>query len=191
MHRFVMVIHNTGISYLINNIYVNAGIFTCCLQKASMFLTKITRISNRQTNRQDLERVQKAAVKVILGKDYLNYEEALGELKLENLDERREAMAIKFVKKSLENSNFSKLFPLREVKHGMRVRKSEKYVVKTSKTNRHKDSAVPYLQKLLNKDYIEKRQNLKRILEIPQVVKNDRELKRKRVNYVSHVDVIT
>ena len=45
MHRFVMVILNAGISYLINNIYVNAGIFTCCLQKASMFLTKITRIS--------------------------------------------------------------------------------------------------------------------------------------------------
>ena len=150
---------------------------------------KIRKVESKCTG--DLERVQKAAVKVILGKDYLNYEEALGELKLENLDERREAMAIKFVKKSLENSNFSKLFPLREVKHGMRVRKSEKYVVKTSKTNRHKDSAVPYLQKLLNKDYIEKRQNLKRILEIPQVVKNDRELKRKRVNYVSHVDVIT
>ena len=45
MHRFVMVIHNTSISYLINNIYVNAGIFTCYSQKASMFLTKITRIS--------------------------------------------------------------------------------------------------------------------------------------------------
>ena len=39
---------------------------------------------------------------------------------------------------------------------------------------------------------MEKRQNLKRLLEIPQVVENDRELeKRKRVNYVSYVDVIT
>ena len=46
-------------------------------------------------DRQDLERVQKAAVKVILGKDYVNYEEALIELKLESLNERREAMALK------------------------------------------------------------------------------------------------
>ena len=44
-------------------------------------------------DRLDLERVQKAAVKVILGKDYLNYEDALSELKLESLYKRREAMA--------------------------------------------------------------------------------------------------
>ncbi len=74
----------------------------------------------------------------------------------------------------------------------MSVRKSEKYVVKPSKTKRHEDSAVPYLQKLLNKDSIEKRQNLKWLLEIPQVVEKDGELKkRKQVNYVSYVDVIT
>ena len=40
-------------------------------------------------DRQDLERVQKAAVKVILGKDYVNYDEALSELKLESLEKRR------------------------------------------------------------------------------------------------------
>ena len=34
-------------------------------------------------DRQDLERVQKAAVKVILGKYYKNYEEALSEWKLD------------------------------------------------------------------------------------------------------------
>ena len=114
-------------------------------------------------DRQDLERVQKAAVKVILGKDYVNYEEALSELKLESLNTRRETMALKFVKNSLENKNFSKLFPVKEVKHGMKSRQSEKYVVKFSNTNRHKDSAVPYLQGLLNRDDFERRQNLKRL----------------------------
>ena len=107
-------------------------------------------------DRQDIERVQKAAVKVILGKEYQTYEEALCELKLESLNDRREAMALKFAKKSLENSNFSKLFPLREVKHGMKVRKGDKYAVKFSKTKRHKESAVPYLQNLLNKNHLEK-----------------------------------
>ncbi len=51
-------------------------------------------------------------------------------------------MALKFVKRSFGNSNFSKLFPLREIKHGMKARKSEKYFVIPSKTKRNKDSAV-------------------------------------------------
>ena len=142
-------------------------------------------------DRQDLERVQKAAVKVILGKDYQNYEDALNELKLESLYERREAMALKFVKKSLGNSNFSQLFPLREVKHGMSARKSEKFFVIPSKTKRHKDSAVPYLQNLLNKDYLEKRQTLKRLYESSQSCARPSIGKKKRVNYISNVDVIT
>ena len=106
--------------------------------------------------------MQKAAVKVILKKDYVSYEEALSELKLESLNSRRETMALKFAKKSLENDNFSKLFPLKEKKHGMKSRKGEKYRVNSSNTNRHKGSAVPYLQGLLNKDDFERRKNLKR-----------------------------
>ena len=143
-------------------------------------------------DRQDLERVQKAAVKVILGKEYQNYEKALCELKLESLNDRREAMALKFAKKSLENSNFSKLFPLREVKHGMKVRRSDKYAVKSSNTKRHKESAVPYLQNLLNKDHFEKSQRIKRLLEDSQSsAKSPKIERRKWVNYISHVDVIT
>ena len=146
-------------------------------------------------DRQDLERVQKAAVKVILGKDYVNYEEALSELKLESLNTRRETMALKFVKNSLQNRNFSKLFPLKEVKHGMKSRKSEKYMVSSSNTNRHKNSAVPYLQGLLNKDDFERRQNLKRLLSDAESSHKYQHKQRKKqknwVNYVSNVDVIT
>ena len=65
----------------------------------------------------------------------IQLDNALGELKLESLYERREAMALKFVKKSLGNYNFSKLFPLREAKHGMKARMSEKYFVTPSRTN--------------------------------------------------------
>ena len=141
-------------------------------------------------DRQDLERVQKAAVKVILGRDYQNYGDALSELRMESLFERREAMALKFVKKSLGNSNFSKLFPLKEVKHGMTARKREKYFVIPSKNKRHKDSAVPYLQNLLNKDHFEKRQTLKKLFS-SQSCANPNIGQKKRVNYISNVDVIT
>lgn len=145
-------------------------------------------------DRQDLERIQKAAVKVILGKEYVDYSQALSDLNLESLDKRREGMALKFAKNSLNNANFSKLFPLRRVKHEMSCRMSDKYSVNFSKTRRYKDSAVPYLQGLLNKDDVEKRKNLKRLLDYEcstGSLKKKRLEQRKLVNYVSNVDVIT
>ena len=68
---------------------------------------------------------------------------------MESLNQRRESMALKFVKNSLKNHNYSKLFPLRKANHGMSVRNSERYHVKVTNTG---DSAVPFLQRLLNKD---------------------------------------
>ena len=112
-------------------------------------------------DRQDLERIQKAALKVFLGKDYDGYEKSLEVLNMESLNQRRESMALKFVKNGLKNHNFSKLFPLRKLNHGMSKRKGERYHVNISKTKRYKDSAVPYLQGLLNEDILEKKESLK------------------------------
>ena len=101
-------------------------------------------------NKQDLERVQKAALRVILGGEYLNYENALRMTKLESLEERRKLISLKFAKSCLKNENFSKLFPLRKIKHAMNVRKPDKYVVANANTERYKRSTIPYLQRLLN-----------------------------------------
>ena len=57
------------------------------------------------------------------------------------------------------------MFRNRRVKHEMNFRMSDKYFVNSSKTRRYQDSAVPYLQGLLNKDNVEKRKNLKRLLD--------------------------
>ena len=66
------------------------------------------------------------------------------------------------------------------------------YVVNSSKTKRKKESAVPYLQNLLNKDHFEKSQSIKRLLEDSQnSAKRSKIETRKWVNYISHVDVIT
>ena len=73
-------------------------------------------------NREDLERVQKATLKVILKKDYLNYKDALKLTNLETLEERREAIGLRFAMNGLKNQNFSKLFPLNSQKHVMKVR---------------------------------------------------------------------
>ena len=101
------------------------------------------------------------------------------------------------LKVAITGRNFSKLFPLREVRHGMKFRKTEKYLVNPTKTKRLKDSAVPYLQGLLNKDNLEKKQSLKRLCDIEssERVKKGQRIDSKKsfelVNYVSNVDVIT
>ena len=53
-----------------------------------------------EDNRNDLERVQKSAFKIILGDRYHSYKLALGELDLETLDERRKGLFLKFAFKS-------------------------------------------------------------------------------------------
>ena len=108
----------------------------------------------------DLERVQKAALRVILKSDYENYENALKISGLQSLDERRQGMSLKFAKKCLKNKNFSKLFPKNELKHEMRKRNTFKYVVKRANTERLKRSSIPYMQNLLNTDNRKRKSDL-------------------------------
>ena len=53
-------------------------------------------------NEKDLERIQKSAVRIILGKDFSNYDDALVKTNLESLKDRREELCINFAKKCLE-----------------------------------------------------------------------------------------
>ena len=54
-------------------------------------------------NKSDLERVQKSALKVILGSKYMFYQKALDILDLETLEERREHLFLKFAQKCTRN----------------------------------------------------------------------------------------
>ena len=64
-------------------------------------------------NRQDLERVQKAALRVILRGDYESYESALKISGIDSLEDRRKVMALEFARKCLNNDNYSE----RDSKH--------------------------------------------------------------------------
>ena len=61
---------------------------------------------------------------------------------------------------------------MNQSKHVMIMRNPERYVVNQSKTERHRASAVPFLQRLLNKDYKKQKNDLaKSILGIAHVPK--------------------
>ena len=53
-------------------------------------------------NREDLERVQKTSLKIILGPKYNNYEKALNLLELESLQDRRESLCLRFAQKCVK-----------------------------------------------------------------------------------------
>ena len=105
-------------------------------------------------------------MKVILGDDYLNYENALKLTKLESLDERRGFISLKFAKNCLKNENFSKLFPLKRKKHAMNVRNPDKFIVKNANTERYKRSTIPFLQRQLNVDDYKRKVELKKLQSI-------------------------
>ena len=99
---------------------------------------------------EDIERVQKAACKIILKQYYEDYEKALKLLRLEKLIDRRENLCLNFAKKSLRNFKVKSMFPLNISKRV--VRNPNKYLVKFASTERFKKSAIPHMQNLLNRD---------------------------------------
>ena len=102
-------------------------------------------------NEEDLERIQKSAVRIILGKDFKDYSDALAEANLDSLKERREELCYKFAKKCIQSEKSKHMFPSREKVHSMETREEEKYIVQHANTERLKKSSIPYMQRLLNK----------------------------------------
>ena len=127
-------------------------------QSAVVWHSSLTKI-----NRKDIVRVQKAAVKVILGKSYTTYKNGLKYLNSYTLDRRRENLCINFAKKCLKTDKVRKWFPLENSNHKMKTRNKEKFKINKQNTKRYQKSAIPYMRKLLNHEYQEKRKIMESI----------------------------
>ena len=108
-----------------------------------------------------LERVQKASMRTIFRDKYESYEESLNQLKLDKLQVRREKLCMNFAKKSLQLDKFKQLFPLNNNRH---TRNSNKFLVKKYRTERAKNTSIPYMQSLLNKHYKQEQQSYKQLV---------------------------
>ena len=100
-------------------------------------------------NENELERVQKAALKIILGNKYITYENAMDRLNLESLKIRRENLCLRFAEKCTENPKTKHMFPLK--KKTILNKNRNKFKVQFARTTRLQKSSIPYLQKILNK----------------------------------------
>ena len=97
-------------------------------------------------NIQDLERVQKNALKIILKNEYNGYKKALKKLNMETLVERRKNLCLKFAIKCTRNKKLCKMFPLNENLHSMKQRVQNKFTVQHANTERLKNYSIISMQ---------------------------------------------
>jgi hypothetical protein len=99
--------------------------------------------------RSNIERVQKAAFYILIGNDYTTYQDALTELNLLSLEDRRVKLCSKFAKKAVKNSKFKNWFKLND--RYKRTRQNQpKYCQVWARTVRYQKSPLNYLTSILN-----------------------------------------
>ena len=128
----------------IKNIYV-LFVRSILEQSATVWHSSLT-----QENRDDLERVQKSAVKVMLQEKYSTYQNGLAQLDMACLESRREKLCLNFAKKCVNTEKVKHMFPINDKYHEMKTRHEEKYMVQFANTGRFKKSSIIYMQNLLN-----------------------------------------
>ena len=116
-------------------------------QSATLWHSSLT-----DENINDLERVQKSALRIILQQNFRGYKQALAQLGIESLAERREQLCLSFAQKCLKNDKMKSIFPINQRSHEMTTRFEEKFSVQYANTERLKNSAIIYMQNLLNKN---------------------------------------
>ena len=110
----------------------------------SLRLTRVSMLSD------DLECVQKSAIKIKMGSSFKSYMKSLEILDLATLSERRRHLCLKFAKSCVKNPKSNDMFPRNVKQHAMETRKQEVYQVEHANTERYKNSAIIYMQNLLN-----------------------------------------
>ena len=111
-------------------------------------------------NRQDIERIQKVAVRIIMGWNYKNYSLSLKALQLDTLKKRRDILSLRFAKNCLKNEKMKLLFPIKKSNHDMKTRNIRKFQTKRINSKRYEKSALPFMTKMLNFEEDRKRKIL-------------------------------
>ena len=101
-----------------------------------------------KTSIQSIERVQKNAFKIILGSKYTTYEDSLEEVHQVSLLKRWEALSLRFAYFCLKNEKFKSWF-----REGINTRNGRFYCEPQARTRRYRNSAIPYMTRLLNTNY--------------------------------------
>ena len=133
----------------------------CCLHiRLSMEYSSVVWHDNiTQAQKNSIERLQIVALKIILGNDcprkddgHFDYDRALVLCNLKSLFARREKRILEFGKKCIKHPSLKRIFPENpRIQHMLRSR--EPFKVNYARTEAYKNSAIPAIQRRLNKHF--------------------------------------
>ena len=89
-------------------------------------------------NKQNIERVQKNALRIIFGNYDDPYQTLLDEIQLDSLLDRRDTLCLGFASKCLKSEKFNKWFP-----QGVGTRSGAHFLEPATKTKRYRNSVIP------------------------------------------------
>ena len=92
-------------------------------------------------NKEHLEKIQKMSLKIILGQNYIRYENALKILRLDKLESRQNVLCRRFARSSEKSVKFSKWF----IKATKFTRHGSKYILPKPRTTSYEKSPLMYL----------------------------------------------
>ena len=105
-----------------------------------------------QQNIDDIERIQKISLKVILNERYENYEQACTLMNTESLELRRKSLALKFALKCLKSDIHKTMFKQR-ISPYYKLRNIKLFEEPFCRSERYLSSPIPYLTRLLNEHF--------------------------------------
>ena len=109
----------------------------------------VWRTSLSQENEQDLERIQKAALKIIFKNNYLNYEHACNQLNISDLKTRRNTLFERFTRQNVNHPLMNEYFQ-ENTNNQYFLRQPRKYKITKARTERFRNSAIIQMQHIAN-----------------------------------------
>ena len=103
-----------------------------------------------QKQSENIEKIQKRALRIIFGCQYSTYCDTLAQLGMITLQERRRMLCLNFIQKTLNNTDQFKNYLPQKPRNERLLRHSQKIPDFFCRTNRMKNSPLPFLIRLYN-----------------------------------------
>ena len=128
-------------------------IWTTFIRPIAEYVAPLWHSSLSAIEKTKIERLQKRALRIIMGVDYPGYDNALKILNLPSLKARREHLTQKFANSLLKSKRHRKLLPdKREERRTMRCTIADQLISPKWNYLRYGRSTIPYCIRLINKD---------------------------------------
>ena len=127
-------------------------LFIRCLTE---YCSVVWHSSLTESQKDDIERIQRVCLRVILDDDYVDYSTARGICQLESLESRRELKCLNYGLMAIRHPKHKTMFPMKQPNKYYSLRKEDPFIVNSSRTNYYAVSSVPYVQRKLNQHFKE------------------------------------